>query len=140
MCSQLLGDTFSANPDSLSVSLNELVLAGLSQYKSEPVLELKEKPLEWWKSHYQLYPPIQQRWHVNIWVWLLHQYHQRDFLVLLAILSMQSDQHLIQRLLKVLFFILITFHSYLFPIQKSSQLNACLLLCNTCRKFLLNNS
>ena len=50
-----LGDTFSsANPDSsLSVSLNELVLAELSRYKSEPVLELKEKPLEWWKSHHQ---------------------------------------------------------------------------------------
>ena len=41
---KLLGDTFSStNPDSsLSVSLSELVLAELSQYKSEPVLELKE--------------------------------------------------------------------------------------------------
>ena len=44
-----MGDTFSSvNPDSsLSVSLNELVLAGLSQYKSEPVLELRKSH---WKS------------------------------------------------------------------------------------------
>ena len=58
-----MGDTFSfANHESsLSVSLNELVLAELSRYKSEPVLELKEKPLEWWKSHHQSYiPPSSQ--------------------------------------------------------------------------------
>ena len=58
-----MGDTFSfANHESsLSVSLNELVLVELSRYKSEPVLELKEKPLEWWKSHYQSYiPPSSQ--------------------------------------------------------------------------------
>ena len=55
-----MGDTFSSvNPESsLSVSLNELVLVELSRYKSEPVLELKKKPLERWKSHYQSYPHL----------------------------------------------------------------------------------
>lgn len=56
---KLLGDTFSTNPDSsLSVSFGELVLAELSRYKSEPVLDLKEKPLEWWRLHYLLYPHL----------------------------------------------------------------------------------
>ena len=41
------------------MSFNELVLAELSQYKSERVLELKEKPLEWWKSHHQSYPHLE---------------------------------------------------------------------------------
>ena len=57
---KLLGSTFSSvNPDSsFSVSLNELVRTELSCYKSEPVLGLKEKPLEWWRLHHQSYPNL----------------------------------------------------------------------------------
>lgn len=41
---KLLDDTFSANPDSsISLSFYKFVLTERSQYKSEPVLELKEK-------------------------------------------------------------------------------------------------
>lgn len=58
---KLLGDTFTANAtceSSFSVSLTDLVLDELSRYKSEPVLELKEKPLEWWRLHHQSYPHL----------------------------------------------------------------------------------
>ena len=59
---KLLGDNFTANAtceSSFSVSLTDLVVLGeLSRYKSEPVLELKKKPLEWWRSHHQSYPHL----------------------------------------------------------------------------------
>ena len=48
MLEKLLGDTFSNNnlESSVMASFNELVLAELSHYKAEPLLELKGKPLE----------------------------------------------------------------------------------------------
>ena len=44
--------------NSVTVSFNELVQAKLSCYKSEPLLELKGKPLEWWKYHEHSYPKL----------------------------------------------------------------------------------
>ena len=60
MLEKLLGDTFSNNhlDNSVTVSFNELVQAELSRYKSEPLLELKGKPLEWWKYHEHSYPKL----------------------------------------------------------------------------------
>jgi len=47
MLEKLLGTSFSEHIDtSVAVSYNELVIAELSHYKSEPILELKGKPLE----------------------------------------------------------------------------------------------
>ena len=47
---KLLGGTFSVSgtDSSLCVSLNELTLAEVSRYKSEPILDLNESSLEWW--------------------------------------------------------------------------------------------
>ena len=36
---------------SVIVTHNELVMAELSHYKSEPALELNGRPLEWWNKH-----------------------------------------------------------------------------------------
>ena len=60
MLEKLLGDTFSNNnlENSVMVSFNELVLAELSRYKSEPLLELDGKPLEWWRYHEHSYPKL----------------------------------------------------------------------------------
>ena len=59
MLEKLLGISFSENTDtSVTVSHNELVIAELSRYKSEPTLELKGKPLEWWKDHQHSYPNL----------------------------------------------------------------------------------
>ena len=59
MLEKLLGTSFSENTDtSVTVSYNELVIAELSCYKSEPILELKGKPLEWWKDHQHSYPNL----------------------------------------------------------------------------------
>ena len=33
-------------------------MAELSRYKSEPILELKGKPLNWWKNHQHSYPNL----------------------------------------------------------------------------------
>ena len=59
---KLLGDTFStlnASCDSsFSVSLTDLVVGELTRYKAEPVAELKEKPLEWWRTHHRSYPRL----------------------------------------------------------------------------------
>ena len=52
MLEKLLGTCFSDNGDSsVTVSHNELVMAELRRYKSEAVLELNEKPLEWWNKY-----------------------------------------------------------------------------------------
>jgi len=46
MLEKLLGTSFSDNTDtSVMVSYNELVMAELSRYKSQMILELKGKPL-----------------------------------------------------------------------------------------------
>ena len=60
MLEKLLGDTFSNNnlESSVMASFNELVLAELSRYKAEPLLELKGKPLEWWRYHEHSYPKL----------------------------------------------------------------------------------
>ena len=57
MLEKLLGDTFSNNnlESSVMASFNELVLAELSRYKAESLLELKGKPLEWWRYHEHSY-------------------------------------------------------------------------------------
>ena len=43
---------------SFSVSLTDLVVGELTRYKAEPVAELKEKPLEWWRTHHRSYPRL----------------------------------------------------------------------------------
>jgi len=55
---KLLGDIFSNNrlDNSITVSFNELFQVEFSHYKSESLLELKGKPLEWWKHHEHSYP------------------------------------------------------------------------------------
>jgi len=59
MLKKLLGTSFSEHTDtSVAVSYNEMVMAELSHYKSEPILELKGKPLEWWKNHQHSYPNL----------------------------------------------------------------------------------
>ena len=60
MLEKLLGDTFSSScsDNSVTVSFNEIVQAELCRYKSEPLLELKGKPLEWWKYHEHSYPKL----------------------------------------------------------------------------------
>ena len=59
MLEKLLGTSFSENTDtSFTVSYNELVMAKLSCHKSEPILELKGKPLDWWKNHQHSYPNL----------------------------------------------------------------------------------
>ena len=56
MLEKLLGTTFSDNADtSVTVSYSELVMAELSCYKSELILGLKGKPLEWWRNHEHSY-------------------------------------------------------------------------------------
>ena len=57
---KLLGDTFSSDhlDNSVTVLFNELVQVDLSRYKAEPLLELKCKPLEWWKYHEHSYPKL----------------------------------------------------------------------------------
>ena len=61
MLEKLLGTTFSDNADtSVTVSYSELVIAELSRYKSQPILGLKRRPLEWWRNHEHLYPKLSQ--------------------------------------------------------------------------------
>jgi len=56
MLEKLLGTFFSDSTDtSVTVSYNELVMAELSRYKSELILELKGKPLDWRKNHQYSY-------------------------------------------------------------------------------------
>ena len=74
---KLLGSTFSSvNPDSwFPVSFNELVQAELSRYKSEPVVGLKKKPLEWRRAHHQSYPhlaKVEQKY-LGVVAWEIHQ-------------------------------------------------------------------
>ena len=59
MLEKLLGTSFSDNGDSsVTVSHNELVMAELSRYKSEAVLELNGKPLEWWNKYKHSFPNL----------------------------------------------------------------------------------
>jgi len=63
MLEKLLGISFSEHTDtSVAVPYNELVMAELSHYKSEPMFQLKGKPLEWWKNHQHSY----HAWHGDI--------------------------------------------------------------------------
>ena len=56
---KLLGTSFSDNGDSsVRVSHNELVMAELTRYKSEAVLELNGKPLEWWNKCKHSFPNL----------------------------------------------------------------------------------
>ena len=58
MLEKILGTTFSEGADSsVTVSHNELVMAEISRYKSEP-LELKGRPLEWWNKHKHSFPNL----------------------------------------------------------------------------------
>ena len=59
MLGKLLGTSFSDSSDtSVTVSYNELVMAELSRYKSEPILKLKGKPLDRWKNYQHSYPNL----------------------------------------------------------------------------------
>ena len=62
---KLLGDSFFHSSDGddqapASVSLNELILSEISRYKSEPLVALDEKILEWWQSHGPSYPHLRR--------------------------------------------------------------------------------
>ena len=72
------------------MSFNELVLAEVSCYKSEPELELRESSIKWWKSHHQSYPN-QARWRENTWEYLQPLSHQNTYSALLQIWSQQSE-------------------------------------------------
>ena len=62
MLEKLLGTFFSNSTDtSVTVSYNKLVMAELSRYKSEPILELKGKPLDLWKNHQHSYPNLSRK-------------------------------------------------------------------------------
>lgn len=122
---KLLGDTFSSNRESsLSVSLNDLVLAELSRYKSEPILEVKEKPMEWWRSHHPSYPHLAKM--ARKYLGVVATSVPSDFLVWPAS-SMQSDQHLMQKT-KHLFLYMIIFQLCLF-LTKEFTIECITVLC-----------
>ena len=60
----LLGDSFFSDTDPTSdstgvnVSMTELVMIEVSQYKALPVLPLNQKPLHWWREHASYYPKL----------------------------------------------------------------------------------
>ena len=55
----LLGNFFSENPvTSVTVTFTEIVMAEVSRYKYEPLLPLKMKISEWWRSHSPSYPNL----------------------------------------------------------------------------------
>ena len=53
----LLGNSFSENPVTfVTITFTEIVMAEVSRYKCEPLLPLKMKISEWWRSHSPSYP------------------------------------------------------------------------------------
>ena len=58
---KLLGEKFQTEPQStgvVTVSRDELVQAEVSRYKSEPILRLSKKPLEWWNTRKHAFPNL----------------------------------------------------------------------------------
>lgn len=57
---KILGDSFfcTSNVDGVTVTLHELILSEMSRYKAEPLLQLNEEALKWWREHAPSYPNL----------------------------------------------------------------------------------
>ena len=85
----------------------------MSRYKSEPVLELKEMPLEWWKSHHQSYPHLANMARKYLGVVATSVPSERLFSTADNIVNAKQSA-LDPENVESLFFCIIIFHSYLF--------------------------